>query len=93
MKVPSMIETKVTSSLKGSVLDLIQKDYQFIAGDKIQEMFADDLVEVVRKSYREPWKLEVEQILWYGVKASEKSNYGKNSKKTPLTPIVLTLIT
>jgi predicted transcriptional regulator len=92
MKVPSMIETKVTSSLKGSVLDLIQKDYQFIAGDKIQEMFANDLVEVVRKSYREPWKLEVGQILWYGVKASEKPNYGKNSKKTPLTPIVLTLI-
>lgn len=59
MKVPSMIETKVTNSLKGSVLDLIQKDYQFIAGDKIQEMFANDLVEVVNKSYRDPWKLEV----------------------------------
>jgi hypothetical protein len=28
MKVPSMIETKVTSSLKGSVLDLIQKDWE-----------------------------------------------------------------
>lgn len=92
MKVPSMIETKVTNSLKGSVLDLIQRDYQFIAGDKIQEMFASDLVEVVRKSYREPWKLEVGQILWYGVKVSEKPNYGKNSKNTPLTPIVLTLI-
>ncbi|MDI9394505.1 MAG: hypothetical protein QM426_03395 [Euryarchaeota archaeon] len=45
MKVPSMIETKLTSSLKCSVLDLIQKDYQFIAGDKIQEMFANDLAE------------------------------------------------
>ena len=92
MKVPSMIETKVTSSLKGSILDLIQKDYQFIAGDKIQEMFADDLLEVVSKAYLEPWKLEVGQMLWYGVKASEKPNYGKNSKKTPLTPIILTLI-
>ena len=40
MKVPSMIETKVTSSLKGSVLSLIRKDYQFIAGEKIQDMFA-----------------------------------------------------
>jgi len=92
MKVPPMIETKVTNSLKGSILDLIQKDYQFIAGDKIQEMFADDLLEVVSKAYLEPWKLEVGQILWYGAKASEKPNYGKNSKKTPLTPVVLTLI-
>jgi hypothetical protein len=55
VKVSSMIETKVTNSLKGSVL-------------------------------------EVGQILWYGAKASEKPNYGKNSKKTPLTPVVLTLI-
>lgn len=55
-------------------------------------MFASDLVKVVKNSYRDPWKLKVEQISWYGVKASEKPNYGKNSKKTPLTPVVRTLI-
>jgi Protein of unknown function (DUF1670) len=66
VKVPSMIKTKVTNSLKGSVLDLIQRDYQFIAGGKIQKMFANDLLEAVNKSYRDPWKLEVGQILWYG---------------------------
>jgi hypothetical protein len=92
MKVPSMIETKVTNSLKGSVLCLIQSDYQFIAGDKIQEMFANDVVGVVDRCYRDSWKLDVGQIMWYGVKASEKPNYGKNSKNTPLTPIVLTLV-
>ena len=54
MKVPSMIETKVTSSLKGSVLDLIQKDYQFIAGEKIQDMFAADLVDLVNNCYKDP---------------------------------------
>lgn len=92
MKVPSMIETKVTSSLKGSVLDLIQKDYQFIAGEKIQDMFAADLVDLVNNCYKDPWKLDVGQILWFGVKVLEKPNYGKNSKNTPLTPIVLTMI-
>jgi len=92
VKVPSMIETKVNNSLKGPILDLIQRDYQFIAGDKIQEMFANDLLEVVNKSYRDPWKLEVGQILWSGAKASEKPNYGKNSKKTPMTHVVLTLV-
>ena len=60
MKVPSMIETKVNNSLKGSILNLIQRDYQFIAGDKIQEMFANDLLEVINKSYRIPgnWKFD-----------------------------------
>lgn len=92
MKVPAMIEAKVTNSLKGSVLDLIRKDYQFIAGDKIQDMFASDVVDLVNKCYLDPWKLDVGQVLWYGVKSSEKPNYGKNSMNTPLTPIVLTLI-
>ena len=92
MKVPSMIETKVTSSLKGSVLDLIRKDYQFIAGEKIQDMFAADVVDLVNNCYKDPWKLDVGQILWFGVKVLEKPNYGKNSKNTPLTPIVLTMI-
>jgi len=92
VKVPSMIETKVNNSLKGSILELIQRDYQFIAGDKIQEMFANDLLEVINKSYRDPWKLEVGQILWSGAKASEKPNYGKNSKRTAMTHVVLTLV-
>jgi hypothetical protein len=92
MTVPTMIETKVTNSLKGSVLNMIQSDYQFIAGDKIQQMFASDVADLVNKCYKDPWKLDVGQILWYGVEVSEKPNYGKNSKNTPLTPIVLTLI-
>jgi predicted transcriptional regulator len=92
VKVPSMIETKVNNSLKGSILELIQRDYQFIAGDKIQEMFANDLLEVINKSYRDPWKLEVGQILWSGAKASEKPNYGKNSKRTIMTHVILTLV-
>jgi predicted transcriptional regulator len=91
-KVPSMIESKVTNSLKGSLLDLIQKDYQFIAGDKIQEMFADDVVDLVNRCYKDPWKMDVGQVMWYGVKADDKPNYGKNSKNTSLTPVILTLI-
>lgn len=88
LKVPNMIETKVTNSLKGYVLDLIRKDYQFIAGDKIQQMFAGDVVDIVKKCYPDPWKLDVGQILWYGVKSSEKQNYGKNSMNTQLGPII-----
>ncbi len=92
MKVPPMIEAKVTNSLQGSILNLIQRDYQFITGEKIQNLFVSDLVDLVTKCYREPWKLDVGQIMWFGVKISDKPNYGKTSKNTPLTPVVLTLI-
>lgn len=91
-KVPPTIHSKVTNSLKGSLLDLIQKDYQFIAGEKIQEMFARDVVNLIGKCYKDPWKMDVGQVVWYGVKVKEKPNYGKNSKNTALTPVVLTLI-
>ena len=46
MNVPAMIDAKVANSLKGVLIDLIQRDYQFIAGDKIQEMFARDVVDL-----------------------------------------------
>jgi len=92
MKVPPMIEAKVTNSLQGSILTLIQRDYQFITGEKIQNLFVSDLVDLVEKCYREPWQLDVGQIMWFGVKIPEKPNYGQNSKNTPLTPVVLTLI-
>lgn len=92
MSVPKMIEAKVTNSLKGSIMELIQRDYQFIAGEKIQDMFAEDLVGMVEKCYRDPWKMDVGQVLWYGAKTSSKPHYGRNSKNTPLTPVVLTLI-
>lgn len=92
MNVPMMIENKVTNSLRGSVLNLLNRDYQFIVGEKIQDMFASDIVDLVNTCYKEPWKLDVGQILWYGAAVDEKPNYGKNSSKTRLTPCILTLI-
>ena len=50
MKVPPMIEAKVTS-LQGSILNLIQRDYQFITGEKIQNLFVSDLVDLVMPKY------------------------------------------
>ena len=69
---------------------IIQRDYQFIAGEKIQEMFASDVVNLIDSCYKDPWKMDVGQVVWYGVKVDEKPNYGKNSKSTALTPVILT---
>lgn len=92
MKVPNMIDAKVNNSLQGAIMDLIQTDYQHMGGGKIQDMFAKDITELVQECYKDPWKLDVGQILWNGVKTSAKPNYGRNSQNTPMTHIVLTLI-
>ena len=92
MNVPSMIENKVRNSLHGSILNLLNTDYKFIIGEKVQEMFATDVVELIQTCYRDSWKLDVGQVVWYGAIASEKPHFGKHSRKTPLTPVILTLI-
>ncbi len=93
MNVSSMVDRKVNHSLHQRVKNLVERDYQFIAGERVQNMFADDLVKLVDDCYKEPWKLDVGQVVWYGVDAEEKPSYGKNSKNTPLTPVILSLIT
>jgi len=49
MNVPMMIENKVANSLHGSILDLLSREYQFIVGDKFQDMFPCDMVELVKQ--------------------------------------------
>lgn len=92
MNVPNMIEKKVNSSLNESILHLIREDFQFIAGEKIQRMFANEVVNIVEKSRKNDSQLDVGQILWYGVSTNEKPNYGKSSQNMKLAPIILTLI-
>ncbi|MEW5807105.1 MAG: DUF1670 domain-containing protein [Acidobacteriota bacterium] len=92
MRVPPMIENKVNHSIKGAIIDLLKKEYQFIAGEKIQEMFAQDILKVMDRCWKDPWRMEVGQVLWYGAKKEEKPHYGRGSKNTSLTPVVLTLI-
>ena len=92
MNVPSMIDNKVRNSLHGSIRHLLNTDYKFIIGEKVQEMFASDVVELIQTCYRDSWKLDVGQVLWYGAASTEKPHFGKDSKNTPLTPVILTLI-
>ncbi|MFX0210314.1 MAG: DUF1670 domain-containing protein [Candidatus Hodarchaeota archaeon] len=92
MNVPNMIQRKVNSGLNDSILHLIREDYQFITGDKMQKMFADEVVKIVEKSRKNESQLDVGQILWYGVSINDKPNYSKSSNMTELKPIILTLI-
>jgi Protein of unknown function (DUF1670). len=92
MNVSAMLRTKVESSLETRIVNLIDQDYAMIAGDKIRQMFAKDLVTIVREEYREMDSLEVGQVLWMGVHKDDWPSYGKNAGNTQLVPIALSLI-
>ena len=90
MKVPRMIMSKLDNTLERLIVQLIDKDYSILAGNKVRDMFARDVVQLVHQVFREPNTLEVGQLQWIGVDAGEKPSYGKNASNTVLRPVVLT---
>jgi len=92
MSVSEMLKTKVESSLETRIVSLIDQDYAMITGDKIRQMFAEDLVTLVKEEYRELDSLEVGQVLWMGVHKDDLPSYGKNARNTQLVPVALSLI-
>jgi DNA-binding Lrp family transcriptional regulator len=87
-----MIREKVESSLETRIKQLIDHDYAVIAGEKIRQMFAQDIVRLVKEEFRELDSLEVGQVLWMGVHKDDRPSYGKNAKNTLMVPISLSLI-
>jgi len=59
MKVPESIRMKIESSLEQQIIQLIARDYSMVAGDKVRNMFAEDIIKTVRQIYKEPNLLEV----------------------------------
>jgi len=92
MNVPEMMRVKIESSLEKQIIDLIARDYAMVAGNKVRDMFAKDIVKLVNESIRSPHMMEVGQMLWIGVSATDKPGYGKNSRNTRFTPVILTPI-
>ena len=83
-----------TSSGKGiesAIKHMINDEYSFIGGEKIQEMFANDMVRLFRQYSRDPWNLEVGQTLWFAVDKNEKPGPAKTLAKMRVTPVILSV--
>jgi hypothetical protein len=64
VNVPRTIEIKLKDSLENQVIDLVKRDYSMVAGDKVRNMFAKDIVRLVQDIYREPSMIEVGQTCY-----------------------------
>lgn len=90
-QIPEMIQRKVSDGLHQQIITLLQTQYNFITGTKVQDMFARDLVSLVDQNYKDPFTITIGQVQWSGVPVEFKASYGRNGKNTPLKPIILTL--
>ena len=90
-KISDMMRVKLEASLETSIVQLIEREYHSIGGNKVRTMFAKDIVELVSNEYRSLESLEVGQVLWLGVDVNDRPSYGKNARNTRQIPVSLTL--
>lgn len=93
MKVPKTMKQKFDHGFESRVIDLLDKEYGVVSGDKIKRLFAQEIARLAKETIIEAETLEMGQISWYGVDIQDKPTYGKNAGKTLYKPVTLDLIT
>ena len=78
--------------IHGMIKHLLEEQYSFVGGDRIQDMLVDDLIHLFRQCSRDPWHLEVGQTLWFAVHKDEKPGPGKTLAKTRVVPVILSVV-
>ncbi len=78
--------------IHGAIKHLLEEQYSFVGGDRIQDMLVDDLIHLFRQCSRDPWNLEVGQTLWFAVHKDEKPGPGKTLAKTRVVPVILSVV-
>ncbi len=86
-----MSTTTSGKGIESAIKHLINDEYSFIGGERIQEMFANDMVRLFRQYSRDPWNLEVGQTLWFAVDKNEKPGPAKTLAKMRITPVILSV--
>jgi predicted transcriptional regulator len=77
--------------IHGAIKHLLEEQYSFIGGDRVQDMLIGDLIQIFQQYSRDPWNLEVGQTLWFAVHVDEKPGPGKTLAKMRVVPAILSI--
>ena len=66
-----------------SVKQMLNQEYKFLGGDKIQDMFIKDLLEEFNRHLKDGWKLDAGQVVWW---AAHKDEYPGRSQTAAAHP-------
>jgi hypothetical protein len=87
--------TSVASSrgkgIQGEIKHLLEEQYSFVGGDRVQNMLIDDLIRIVQHSSRDPGNLEMGETLWFAVHRDEKPGPGKKLAQMRVVPVILSV--
>jgi DNA-binding XRE family transcriptional regulator len=77
--------------IQGAIKHLLEEQYAFVGGDRVQYMLIEDLIQIFKQYSRDPWNLEVGQTLWFAVHMDEKPGPGKTLSKMRVVPTILSI--
>ena len=77
--------------IQGAIKHLLEEQYAFVGGDRVQDMLIEDLIQIFKHYSRDPWNLEVGQTLWFAVHMDEKPGPGKTLSKMRVVPAILSI--
>lgn len=77
--------------IQGAIKHLLEEQYAFVGGDRVQDMLIEDLIQIFQQYSRDPWNLEVGQTLWFAVHMDEKPGPGKTLSKMRVVPTILSI--
>jgi len=77
--------------IHGAIKHLLEEQYAFVGGDRVQDMLIEDLIQIFQQYSRDPWNLEVGQTLWFAVHMDEKPGPGKTLSKMRVVPTILSI--
>jgi len=65
--------------MENSMKRLFCDEYAFIGGDRVLNMIIEDVIKTVKDYSRDPWNLEVGQILWFARGRFDKPGLAKSA--------------
>jgi DNA-binding protein Fis len=74
-----------------SVKQMLNQEYKFLGGDKIQDMFIKDLLEEFNRHLKDGWKLDAGQVVWWAAHKDEFPGRNKTIENTKMVPVILSI--
>lgn len=91
-RVSEAVRLKTEYGLHQGIVNLLNEDYPFVSGSKVQEMFASDIVGVFKKQLKDMEPGTPGQFSWLAASVKDKPHYGQNARNTKCEPVMLTLV-
>jgi hypothetical protein len=79
------------NSFTNAIKRLLKQEYKFMGGEKIQDMFIEDLLKEFNKHLKEGWRLDAGQTVWWAAHKDETPGRNKTIENTRMVPVILTI--